>query len=72
MMKSDLLGYEKESLITLLESLQKKLKRKHDQLRKTQLKLDSTKIKLVKLKSTVVYQRVVILELRGDKLAKAE
>jgi hypothetical protein len=59
-------------MITLLESIQKKLKRKHDQLRKTQLKLDSTKIKLVKLKSTVVYQRVVILELRGDKLAKAE
>lgn len=56
--------FEKEYLISLLEDLQTRLRRKNDQLKEARAKLNSARSKLEKMKSTVEYQRKKILELR--------
>lgn len=58
--------FEKEYLITLLEDLQTRLRRKNDQLKETRAKLNSARTRLEKMKSTVEYQRKKILELRDS------
>lgn len=54
---------DKENLLLIIAVLQAKLKRKNDQLHRTQIKLNTTKGKLVRMKDTVVYQRKRLLEL---------
>jgi predicted transcriptional regulator len=58
--------FEKEYLITLLEDLQSRLRRKNDQLKVTRAKLNFARTRLEKMKSTVEYQRKKILELRNS------
>lgn len=58
--------FEKEYLISLLEDLQTRLRRKNDQLKETRAKLNSARTRLEKMKSTVEYQRKKILELRDS------
>lgn len=54
---------DKENLLCVIAVLQAKLKRKNDQLHRTQLKLNTTRGKLVRMKDTVAYQRKRLLEL---------
>jgi hypothetical protein len=54
---------DKENLLLIIEVLQAKLKRKNDQLHRTQIRLNTAKSKLFRMKDTVAYQRKRLLEL---------
>ncbi|MFD0999137.1 hypothetical protein ACFQ21_07455 [Ohtaekwangia kribbensis] len=54
---------DRENLLLMIAVLQEKLKRKNDQLHRTQIKLNTAKGKLTRMKDTVAYQRKRLLEL---------
>lgn len=63
-MKIDKLSdLDKENLLLVITVLQEKLKRKNEQLHRTQIKLNAAKGKLSRMKDTVAYQRKRLLEL---------
>lgn len=61
---------DKENLLLIIAVLQAKLKRKHDQLHRTQIKLNTAKGKLARMKDTVAYQRKRLLELYPEAVYK--
>lgn len=63
MKKIDSANYEKEDLIALLEEIAHKPEEKNFKLRSAREKLNSMKMRVIKMKEIVNYQRERIIEL---------
>jgi len=61
--KKELMLSDRETLLLVIEELQAKLKKKNMELHKTRLKLNVAKNRVVKMKDTVEFQRNRIIEL---------
>ena len=61
--KKDLMLSDKETLLQVIEELQLKLKKKNLVLHRTRLKLNAARNTVLKMKDTVEFQRNRIIEL---------
>lgn len=59
----DLMLSDKETLLLLIDELQKKLKKKNFELSRARTKLSKARSRMMKMKDTVEFQRKRIIEL---------
>ena len=57
--------FEKEHLVFLLDETVEKLTKKKTELQLTRQKLSLLRVRLVKMKATIIYQRERIIQLHG-------
>ena len=57
--------FEKEHLVFLLDEAVEKLTKKKTELQLTRQKLSLLRVRLVKMKATIIYQRERIIQLHG-------
>ena len=63
--KKDLMLSDKETLLQLIDELQRKLKKKNIELNRVRTNLSLAKSRVIKMKDTIAFQRKRIIELHS-------